>query len=982
MLERLKQPFAVYQFVDRRVVTLVLSDGFCELFGYDDRAEAYYDMDHDMYKDAHPDDVARIANAAVHFATEGGRYEVIYRTRKKGSADYRVVHAMGEHVYTDDGVRLAHVWYTDEGTYVEPSQASGLEISPLLSNALHEQSMVKSSQYDFLTGLPSMTYFFDLAEAAKQTMLKQGDQPMLMYIDFSGMKFFNSKHGFAEGDRMLQTFAKRLVGAFSNESCCRIGADHFAVIAEETGLEDKLNALFHDFGTLYGGKTPPVHVGIYPYRIEDVPVSSACDRAKLACRAVGTSYASGFNYYSAVLREDTLMKQYIIENLDTALRERWIRVYFQPIVRAVNEKTCDVEALARWIDPERGVLSPAAFIPALEEVGLIYKLDLYMVERVLEVIRQQQADGFIVIPHSVNLSRSDFVACDIVEEIRRRVDAAGVARDRITIEITESVIGSDIDFMKAQVERFRKLGFAVWLDDFGSGYSSVDVMQSIQFDLIKFDMSFMRKLDEGNGGRVILTELMRMASLLGVDTVCEGVETQAQVRFLQEIGCSKLQGYYYGKPKDFEDVRKLFIAGKLAENENPEESDYYESIGRANLFDLGVIASEDADAFQKTFNTVPIAVLELKDGVARYVRSNGSYRAFIKRFFDADILRRQHMEDGFSPVAYGDTFLSVLRQCCSSGNRAFFNETLPDGSMVHSFARRININPITGAVAIAIAVLSITEPDESTTYAGIARALAADYYNIYVIDLDTDHYVEYSSKVGGEELSIERHGEGFFESARRDTMTRIYEDDREPFLKWFTKQNVLRELDAQGVFTTAYRLIDTGTPMYVNMKITRMQGGNRIILGVSIIDAHMKQKERYEQLQKERDTLVRLMALSDGYLTLYTVDPKTGHYVEYSSTEDFDSLGASKDGDDFFGQAYVDAFTYCYAEDRPRFQEQVTLENVLGEIERNGSFSISYRLILRGEPHPVTLKAALFREGDEEKLVVGVRAWKRRMPDK
>ena len=112
------------------------------------------------------------------------------------------------------------------------------------------------------------------------------------------------------------------------------------------------------------------------------------------------------------------------------------------------------------------------------------------------------------------------------------------------------------------------------------------------------------------------------------------------------------------------------------------------------------------------------------------------------------------------------------------------------------------------------------------------------------------------------------------------------------------------------------------------------------------------------------------------------MDPKTGHYVEYSSSEDFESLGASKDGDDFFGQARVDANIYCHAEDRQRFQAQLTLENVLGEIERNGSFTISYRLLMKDRPRPVTLKAALFREGDEEKLVVGVRAWKRRMPEK
>ena len=132
------------------------------------------------------------------------------------------------------------------------------------------------------------------------------------------------------------------------------------------------------------------------------------------------------------------------------------------------------------------------------------------------------------------------------------MDAAGLRHDLISVEITESVIGSNFEFMNAQVNRFRESGFAVWMDDFGSGYSSLDVLQSINFDLIKFDMSFTRKLDEGENGKIILTELMRLASRLRLETICEGVEKEEHARFLKEIGCSKLQGYYFSKPVPYE----------------------------------------------------------------------------------------------------------------------------------------------------------------------------------------------------------------------------------------------------------------------------------------------------------------------------------------------------------------------------------------------------------------------------------------------
>ena len=204
ILEGLKLAFAVYQFIDKRVVTLILSDGFCELFGYTDRNQAYYDMDHDMYKATHPDDTARIANAAVCFATgEEETYDVVYRTRTKKDNNYQIIHAFGKHVYTKSGVRLAQVWYNDEGLYSDDYDVNKRVLNKMLNNALHEESLVKQSRYDYLTGLPSMSYFFELAEESKEEFEKNGVKAVLLFFDFNGMKFFNARYGFSEGDKLL-----------------------------------------------------------------------------------------------------------------------------------------------------------------------------------------------------------------------------------------------------------------------------------------------------------------------------------------------------------------------------------------------------------------------------------------------------------------------------------------------------------------------------------------------------------------------------------------------------------------------------------------------------------------------------------------------------------------------------------------------------------------------------------------------------------
>ena len=964
-IEDASVPYAVYQLVNKRVVTIALTKGFCELFGYPNCADAYHDMNHDMYRDTHPDDACRIKGEALRFATEGGTYDVVYRSKVPGSDHYRTIHAAGKHVQTETGVTLAYVWYIDEGLYQE--DAEGTSLLQAMNNSLHEGSILKANQYDDLTGLPRMTWFFELAEAARNEYIREGKDSVLLYMDLCGMKYFNSKNSFAEGDKLLREFSRILSSTFYNENCCRIGADHFAAFTSEDELEDNLNRFFETCKKMNGGNSLLVHVGIYSNRMGQVPVSTACDRAKIACDAIKSTFASGYNYYDPELRDEAEMRQYVLTNLDRAIAERWITVYYQPIIRAVSGHVCDEEALARWFDPERGVLSPAVFIPYLEDAHQIYKLDLYVLESVLEKIKWQRDSGLHIVPHSINLSRSDFYTCDIVEEVRKRVDSSGLDRNMISIEITESMLSRDYEFMKGQIIRLQELGFPVWMDDFGSGYSSLNVLQSIQFNLLKFDMSFMKMLGEGESGKILLTELMRMATSLGMDTVCEGVETKEQVKYLYEIGCSKIQGYYFCRPIPLDEIVNRYRTGRQIGYENPEESDYFETIGRLNLYNLSSMNQENGD-LRRTFNTIPIGLIEVHEDTTRFVRSNPSYRKFIKRFFGYDL-----SFEGSSFVPYDAHFMeNIVKTCCEKGIPSFYDEQMPDGSVVHSFARRIGIDPVTGNIAVMIAVLSITDPDEGTTYAGIARALAADYYNIYYVDLDTDRFIEYTSPVGGEELALERHGEDFFGSVQKDVMTRIYEEDREPFLAGFSKEKIVEELEKQGVYSTTYRLIDGGEPVYANMKITRMQGENKIILGISIIDSQMKQQEEGRKLLQERNTLARIAALSPDYLVLYTVDPVTGHYTQYNPSKNFQAFGLSTQGEDFFTDVILDAPKAIAQEDLERHLHVFTKDNMMRTMQENGLFIHHYRLMLDGKPVPVSLRASLVKENDGEKIIIGV----------
>ena len=830
----------------------------------------------------------------------------------------------------------------------------------------------KEHPYDFLTGLPSMSHFFEYADTAKNEILQKGELPVLMLMDFSGMKYFNIKYGYAEGDKLLKAFAEVLGWMFGVENCCRISGDHFVVITEEIDLEDRLQEMFLECRKMNNGKNLPVHVGIYPSRQENIHISIACDRARLAAAALKGMYASAFNYYSQEENDDKERKRAIIENFDRAIEEQWIQVYYQPIVRAVTEQVCDEEALARWIDPIHGFLSPAEFIPALEEAGLIHRLDLYILDQVLEKMRSKEAAGFPVVPHSINLSRVDFEYCDIVEEIRSRVDASGYSRSLITIEITESTIGSNFDFMKEQIERFQNYGFQVWIDDFGSGYSSLDFLQDIKFDVIKFDMSFMKKLEESQSAKIILTELLKMAFALGVETVCEGVESVEQVHFLQEAGCSKLQGYYYCRPIPLETIFERYEKGIQIGFENPAESGYFELLGQINLYDLTVIASPEDVSLQNAFNTLPMGIIEIMDQQARFVRTNTSYRDFFERFFHHTI-----SHNGTTYTDFHSPFVqNIVNNCLEDGQKTLFDETMPDGSVIHSIARRIGVNPVSGSIAVAVAVLTITKQMEDVSYADIARALAADYHHIFVVDQSTDRFIEYKSQVGENLLAEERHGTDFYEYTRRSAAKYIHPDDLKKIRSWFSKDKILRDLDEQGALTATLRSIDSGTWMYVSMKITRLNPeGNRIILGFSNIDFQKNQERQLETIRKERALLTKIMALSEGYISLYSVDPVSGHYIEYSASASYESFGFAKEGPDFFREGSIAGNKVVCPEDLPAFLEQFTLENVLREIRENEVFKMHYRLIIDGTPTPVSLKIVMVQGPEGDELIAGVRRW-------
>lgn len=284
-------------------------------------------------------------------------------------------------------------------------------------------------------------------------------------------------------------------------------------------------------------------------------LSKALDQASTPAKSIGKSGAHHFCWFDENLEREKLAKSYILDCFSRAGKEHGVKVCYLPIVRSKDGRLCHLEALAHWQDPKHGLLSPNVFVPALEEAHRISELDFYMLEEVCRRMQREEEAGKTPIPVSVNFCADDFEQEGALEKTLGILEAYRIPVSAIVLEITEREIASAQDTFCEKIRQFREAGFAIWVDDFGSGCSSLNVFGTYHFDLIKLDMAFISGLagEESNGAnRRIVRAILDGAADPGIHTLAEGVETKGQSAFLAVAGCELQQGYYCGKPIPWE----------------------------------------------------------------------------------------------------------------------------------------------------------------------------------------------------------------------------------------------------------------------------------------------------------------------------------------------------------------------------------------------------------------------------------------------
>ncbi len=485
----------------------------------------------------------------------------------------------------------------------------------------HQNELRYQAEHDALTGLCNEAAFF---RKTRQMLDQHPDQPFVMVaFDIEKFRVINETFGYGEGDRLLCHIAERLRAVLAGRATySRLDTDHFAICLPYNPSELKayLAQADQELDSYDLAFDVTLSYGLYVIDDRSAQASVMYDRALTAKRTIKGDFRCHYAYYDDALRQTLNNEMEIINGMQAALQNEQFEIYLQPKCRLRDGAVVGAEALVRWNHPTRGLLAPGEFVPIFEKNGYILKLDAYVWERVCALQRRwmDAQGGRAPCPVSMNVSRVNLYNPTLVATLCGLADRYGVPRRMLELEITESVYAQDPRQLSGLVAELRAEGFPVEMDDFGSAYSSLNMLKELPVDMLKLDMRFLFGKDEDGRGGIILSSVVRMARFLSLPIVAEGVETAAQARFLSSIGCMVGQGYYFYRPMPVGDFEALLA-------ENPLRGEPAPDAGGPDM-SLRRVWSIDGD-FGMMLSAMPCAasLCELNVDNIEMLRTNAEY---------------------------------------------------------------------------------------------------------------------------------------------------------------------------------------------------------------------------------------------------------------------------------------------------------------------------------------------------------------------
>ena len=481
------------------------------------------------------------------------------------------------------------------------------------------------ANYDSLTKIYNKPAFCD----ATTKMLRENQEQQFVLIRYNIERFrvMNDMIGVERADQLLVEIAdiiKQKVVAKGQGTYGRFEADNFVVCMpkELFSIEEMgqlLNSCKLSEQAVYG---LIIDMGIYEINDIEMPVIKMCDYANLALQTINGNYDKHYAFYDDKLRLQLLEEQEILSEMHTALEKGEFVVYLQPIYSIEKGIPVSAEALIRWMHPVKGLIPPGMFIPLFEKNGFISKLDSYVWENVCRYQRKRIDEGVTPIPISVNTSRYSFYNDNLADEIIGLVNKYQISPDLVKIEITESAYNDNPDLLLKTIRKMQEFGLNILMDDFGSGYSSLNTLKDIPVDVLKIDMKFMEDFESSKKAASILTSVVRMAKWINIAIIAEGVERKIQIDFLRSIGCDHVQGYYFARPlpmNEFEELLDKKIDSEPVETIERLENEEIEAIFGGTQFISKIIDG--------MFHG--IAIYEMHEDRLKLLHANDNYLDFL-----------------------------------------------------------------------------------------------------------------------------------------------------------------------------------------------------------------------------------------------------------------------------------------------------------------------------------------------------------------
>ena len=422
-----------------------------------------------------------------------------------------------------------------------------------------ETTLIRSTETDAVTGLFTRDYFFEYIRQI-EAHFKNRIDALVFNIDH--FHLVNEMYGRDTGDATLRHVAETLEEVLRPNAIisCRAEADTFYVYCAHIEDYKPLIAKIQEkLGNVSGSSKIRLRLGIFQEADPDVEAELRFDRAKIACNRIRGDYSTSVAYYDKELYQRSIYHERLIKDVEEAIANEDFKVFFQPKYDITSDipKLRSAEALIRWMHPELGMISPGDFIPLFESNGLIQKVDHYVWKKAAKQIREWKEKYNYSIAVSVNVSRIDIFDPELQDKLKEILKENGLAENELMLEITESAYADNANTLVEVTESLRNAGFLIEMDDFGSGYSSLNMITTLPIDVLKLDMKFVRNMEKDEKSMKLVELIIDIAKFLNVPVVAEGVETQSQLDTLKKMGCEVIQGYYFSKPVPAEEFEKF-----------------------------------------------------------------------------------------------------------------------------------------------------------------------------------------------------------------------------------------------------------------------------------------------------------------------------------------------------------------------------------------------------------------------------------------